>query len=117
MFAGTRLDARSLIPAFDVSCLPSRWEAYPLVVMEAMAAGVPVVVSDCGGLPSMVSEGVEGLRCPPGDERAFAAALTALLADPARRARMGQAARLRAERDFDLAVTVHRYEELFAGLV
>jgi glycosyltransferase involved in cell wall biosynthesis len=116
-FTGTRLDARSLIPAFDVACLASRWEAYPLSVMEAMAAGVPVVVSDCGGLPSMVSQGVEGMRCPPGDERAFAAALEALLADPSRRALMGAAARMRAERDFDLAVTVRRYEELFAGLV
>ena len=84
--------------------------------MEAMAAGLPVVACDRGGLPEMVSDGEEGLLFRAGDHLALAACLRHLLCDPALRARMGAAARQRAEREFDIRTTVVRYEALFRTL-
>lgn len=116
VFAGRRRDVHDILPAFDLKCLPSRFEAYPLAVMEAMAAGLPVVACDRGGLPEMVSDGEEGLLFRAGDHLALAACLRRLLCDPALRARMGAAARRRAEREFDIRTTVVRYEALFRTL-
>ena len=116
VFAGRRRDVHDILPAFDLKCLPSRLEAYPLAVMEAMAAGLPVVACDRGGLPEMVSDGEEGLLFRAGDHLALAACLRRLLCDPALRARMGAAARRRAEREFDIRTTVVRYEALFRTL-
>jgi glycosyltransferase involved in cell wall biosynthesis len=67
-----------------------------MVALEAMACGVPVVASAVGGLLDSVADGVTGVLVPPRDPDALAAALRALLADPARRAAMGRAGRRRA---------------------
>jgi glycosyltransferase involved in cell wall biosynthesis len=116
VWAGRRRDVREVLPAFDVKCLPSRREAFPLAVMEAMAAGLPIVASRTGGVPEMVSDGDEGLLVRPEDHVALAASLRRLLGDSALRARMGAAARRRAERDFDIRDTVVGYEALFRAL-
>jgi glycosyltransferase involved in cell wall biosynthesis len=115
-FTGRRRDVRRLLPAFDLKCLPSRREAYPLAVMEAMAAGLPVVACDQGGVPELVSDGEHGLLFRSGDHLALAASLRRLLVDAPLRARMGAAARRRAEREFDIRLTVARYEALFRAL-
>jgi glycosyltransferase involved in cell wall biosynthesis len=86
----------------EVFCLPSWWEAMPLSVLEAMAAGLPVVASAVGGLPEMVSDGETGFLVAPGDAAGLGDALARLVADPALRARMGAAGRRRARERFDL---------------
>ena len=68
----------------------------PLKLLEAMAAGVPVVVPRLGDLPDWVEDGVEGVLVEPGDRNALTAALRGLVADAGRRTRMGEAARARA---------------------
>ncbi|WP_299050340.1 glycosyltransferase [uncultured Nocardioides sp.] len=116
LFTGVRRDVADLLPGFDVLALSSVHEAAPLVVIEAMAAGVPVVATDCGALRDMVAEPTEGLLVRVGDHVGLAAALTRLAGDPQERDRMGAAARRRAERDFDVTATARGYEDLLADL-
>ena len=66
----------------DLTCVPSRSEPQGLVVLESLACGVPVVAADVGGIPDMVSPGVNGALFPPGDRDALAALLTDLAAEP-----------------------------------
>lgn len=92
-FLGAREDVPQLLAAADLFVLTSRWEARALVVQEAMAAGVPVVVSAVGGLPELVAEA--GMLVRAGDARGFATAVGGLLADPARRSSLASAGRRR----------------------
>jgi glycosyltransferase involved in cell wall biosynthesis len=80
-----------------------------------MSFGLPVVVTRVGGVPEVVTDGVEGLIVPPSDAGALATALEALLQDPARRQQMGAAARTRAIRDYALSTMADRYERLYRG--
>lgn len=116
LFAGMRRDVAELVPAFDVACLTSRFECAPLSVIESMAAGLPVVVSDVGAVRDMVADGVEGLVFPPGDASALAAHLDRLAGDAALRERMGSAGRARAERDFRIEHTAGDYQRLLREL-
>jgi glycosyltransferase involved in cell wall biosynthesis len=79
-----------------------RREGIPVALMEAMAAGLPVVASRLSGIPELVTDGKSGLLTPPGDVAALAAAIRRLHDDPALRERLGRAARATVERDFDL---------------
>ena len=115
-FLGVRQDVPDLLASADVFVLPSVSEAASITLMEAMASGLPVVVTDVGGNPELVTHGSEGLLFPRGDVRAGAAALKALLDDPGLRRRMGNAAAARANSDYRLETTVERYGELYARL-
>jgi glycosyltransferase involved in cell wall biosynthesis len=88
--------------------LPTRADFVPQVILEAMAAGAPVVATRVGGIPDLVDDGATGVLIPPDDGGALAAALDALLADPALRRRMGDAGRARVERELDARVNVAR---------
>lgn len=112
VFTGSRGDVPELLPAFDVFVLGSRQEGLPVALMEAMATGLPVVVTDVGGMPEIVTDGVEGRVVPSGDPAALAAALAEAAADPARRRAWGKAARLRSE-TFDVAGAQARIEDVY----
>ncbi|MDR7544443.1 MAG: glycosyltransferase family 4 protein [Armatimonadota bacterium] len=114
-FAGLRRDVPDLMRLFDVVAVPSRNEGMGKVAVEAMAAGRPVVASAVSGLRDVVRDGQTGLLVPPGDPRALAAALTRLLADPALRARMGEAGRIRAA-DYAVARMVEALTSLYRNL-
>ena len=116
-FTGVRRDVAELLPAFDVSCLSSVHEGAPLIVLESMAAGVPVVATAVGALADLVADGIEGRLVPSGDHAALAAALAELIDDPQLRAAMGARARERAERSHSIAHTVQGYEALLKELV
>jgi glycosyltransferase involved in cell wall biosynthesis len=92
---GHRPDARLLLDAADVFVLPSLHEGMPLVAMEAMEAGLPVVATRVIGSEEVVVHGETGLLSPAGDVPALGGALAKLLADPALRARLGRAGRQR----------------------
>ena len=92
-FLGERGDVPALLPGATVAVVPSLWaEAFGLTVVEAMAAGVPLVASRAGGIPELVADGDTGLLVAPGDARALADALHALLDDPAAREEMARRA-------------------------
>jgi glycosyltransferase involved in cell wall biosynthesis len=101
-FLGYREDVASLVAAADLVVLPSHDEGLPLVVLEAMAAGRPVVATAVGGTPELVVDGETGVLVPAGDVGGLAAALDALLADPTRAEALGAAARRRYEERFTL---------------
>ena len=117
LFAGLRRDAADLFPAFDVACLSSHHEASPIVVIEAMAAGVPVVATDVGAVHDLLTDHGEGVLVPPGDSTAMATALAELADDPHLCARLGAAARDRAEREFSVELSSRAYENLIRELV
>jgi glycosyltransferase involved in cell wall biosynthesis len=100
----------------DVFALASPMEALGIAVMEAMAAGLPSVVSDTGGLPEFVQEGVTGELFPPGDHDALAEKLVALLRDRPRREAMGAAA-LEAARALHMDASVAKYFALYQRLL
>jgi len=90
-----------IFPRMDIFCLPTRLDMSPFVIVEAAAAGLPVVASDLGGIPDLVAEGETGHLVPAGDDSGFIQALGALIDDPARRVAMGATARSRARVRFD----------------
>jgi glycosyltransferase involved in cell wall biosynthesis len=99
---GFREDVAALLEQLDVVALPSWTEGLPMVVLEAMAAGRPVVATPVGGTPEVVSDGETGLLVPPRDPQALAAALRRVLEDRALAERLAAAGRRRVEERFTL---------------
>lgn len=116
-FTGARTDVEQLLPALDVFVCPSHWEGLPLAVVEAMAAGLPVVATRVSSLTEVVAEGVTGLIVPPADPAALAHSLETLLEDPELRRRMGAAGRQRAQDHYTLERMVSQTEELYQALL
>jgi glycosyltransferase involved in cell wall biosynthesis len=117
LFTGARRDVQRLMPGFDVSCLSSVHEGVPIAAIESMAAGVPLVVTDCGALRDVVEQGEHGFVVPVGDRAGMADRLAKLADDPDLRERMGASARAKAERAYAVERTARGYERLLAGLV
>ncbi len=113
-FLGFQADPVRVLVAADVFCLSSRYEGLPIASIEAMAAGLPAVVTAVGGMPDVVRDGVEGRLVPPGDPDALASALVDM-ADPAVRARCGAAAASRAG-DFGAGAAVEHQQTLYERL-
>jgi glycosyltransferase involved in cell wall biosynthesis len=116
-FLGYRTDARALIGLLDVLVVPSLTEGSPLIVLEAMAAGVPVVASTVGGIPDQARHGEEGLLVPPGDPEALAGAMGELLRDPSRARLLGAAGRRRTENEFSHETLVRRIEGIYRAVL
>ncbi len=115
-FAGARESAEAL-PAFDVYVQPSLYESQGLAILEAMAAGVPVVATDVGGVRDAVRDGETGLLVPPGDPEALAAAILRLAADPGLSAALAARARARVRERHSSARMVGAYASLYRELL
>jgi len=109
-------DARPLMEAFDVLVVTSDSEAGPLVVLEAMARGLPVVATSVGGISETVQPGVNGFVVPVRGVSEIAAALDLLISDPALRERMGHASRALA-RNFSVDRMVERTIDLYCDVL
>jgi glycosyltransferase involved in cell wall biosynthesis len=107
---------RSALAAADVFVLPSEWEAFGIVLVEAMACGVPCVATRVGGAPDVVQDGVTGRVVPYGDEAALAQAIGGLLDDRPLAARMGEAGRARAFKEYSWDAVVERTLDLYREL-
>ncbi|HUQ79564.1 MAG TPA: glycosyltransferase [Gemmatimonadaceae bacterium] len=112
---GDRRDVAAIMAATDVMVSSSWTEAFPNIVGEAMACGVPCVVTDVGDSSWIV--GATGRVVPPRNPEALGAAVRGVLAlQPAERKQLGLAARQRVEREFSLGAVAHRYEDLYRTL-
>jgi len=114
---GTRSDVDELLAGADLFVLSSRSEGLPMSVLEAMAAGLPVVASAVGGVPELVRDGETGALVPPGDSAALAQAIRRIACDPALRDRLGESGRQRVEREFSIAGCRREHVELYRTLV
>jgi glycosyltransferase involved in cell wall biosynthesis len=103
----------ALLPGFEIFCLTSDSEGTPNVVLEAMAAGRPVIATSVGGVPCVVESGVTGLLVEPGDVDGLAGALRTLLRQPEKARQMGIAGRRRAESEFGCRKIAMLLEEFY----
>lgn len=116
-FLGWRDDPAVILADLDVLLLTSDNEGMPTAIIEAMAAGVPVVATRVGGVPGLVEHGVTGLLAPKRDARALAQACIALLEDHALARRMGEAARTAAYPRYDRSTLLATMADLYTSLV
>lgn len=100
----------------QVLCLPSRREGVPLVLLEAMSFGLPVIATPVGGIADYVVHDDTGLLVPPGDVDALAVSIAALAADPELRGRLGEAARRRVAEQAGPDTIAHRWRETYSEL-
>ncbi len=117
IFSGDRTDVPSLLASAEIFVLPSRWEGLPLVVIEAMFAGLPVVATRVGGVSELVEDGKTGILVPPNHPDALARAIRQLLDDRTLARTMGQAGRERALQEFTLDRMLSETERLYADLL
>ena len=116
-FAGLRDDVERLLQASDVFVLASRTEAFPNVVLEAMATGLPVVTTDVGSVREMVEDGSSATVVPSGDETALATAIARLASDAPERARLGERGRQIVDERFRFESMCAKREALFEALL
>ena len=116
-FSGTRRDIPERLATAQAFVLTSNWEGFPLTIVEAMRAGLPVVASRVGGVAEAVDDGRTGFTVPPGDAGALADRLRAIIQDASLRREMGRSARRRYDAEFTLSRMVERTLEVYRETV
>lgn len=116
-FLGLRKDIPQLLSSFDVFVLPSLWEGLPVAVIEAMAAGLPVVASRVDGVPEIVVDGETGLLVPSKDPKSLSNALLVLLSNPDKRFETGLLGRKRVGEEFSVEAMVRKFDALYQKLL
>lgn len=116
-FLGTRSDVPELLSKAHIFVLPSNWEGFPISILEAMRAGLPVVASDVGGVREAVVDGETGFLVPRADVGALRERLSALLRGPRLRARLGAAGRRRYEANFTFERMLEKTLGVYDGVL
>lgn len=112
-FLGFRPDVPAVLKALDLFVLPSLSEGFSLALLEALAAGRPVVATGVGGNAEVVANGRNGFLVPPEDPTALAERILTLLGDPRLAATFGETGRSRVDPEFDVTTMVRRYEDVY----
>ncbi len=115
-FAGFLPEPEQYLSLFNLFALPSRIEAMPVALMQAMAAGKAIVAAKVGGVPELMEDGKEGLLVPAEDESALSRAISRLLREPALAMALGAKAKERAGREFGLEQMLESYLALYQEL-
>ena len=113
IFLGKQNQVQEILNCADVLLLPSDLESFGLAALEGMACGVPAVCSRVGGLPEVLTDGVEGYLVEPRDVKTMAARTLEIVSSPERREKMGMAARQRASTQFCSTKIIPLYEKLY----
>jgi glycosyltransferase involved in cell wall biosynthesis len=116
-FLGDRRDVPFLLQGLDVFVMPSREEGMPNAVIEAMAAGLPIVATSAGGTQELIEHGCSGLLVTPGDVAGIAESIISLVADRERASTLACEARARASVSYSIGATVRRTEALYEELL
>lgn len=111
------VDGKTAVAAMDLFVLPSLWEGFGLVLLEAMLAGLPVVATNVAAVPEVVRDGETGLLVPPADTEKLAQAMADLLSSPEKRIVMGQRGQQRVVEHFSVQKMVDETVELYEGLL
>ncbi|MDP1809216.1 MAG: glycosyltransferase [Actinomycetota bacterium] len=106
-------DTRPLLALSDIFCLPSKNEPFGLVLLEAMAAGLPVVAANSGGVPEIIEDGLSGVLAPPGDVAALSGAIESLADDEGKRRQLAAAGLAGVKTRFTLGRVVERTETIY----
>jgi glycosyltransferase involved in cell wall biosynthesis len=114
---GARTDIAELLAAADIFVLPSYSEAFSVAIIEAMAAGLPVVATSVGGAPEQLAGGTCGILVPPGNQQCLAATILQLANDSNQRQMLGQAARERVLQCYTIEQTIHQIEMVYRGAI
>jgi glycosyltransferase involved in cell wall biosynthesis len=115
-FLGEQTDVRPAIAACDMMVVPSEWEPFGIVSLEAMAMKKPVVAFDVDGIPEIIVHGNTGILVEHRNVDALVHALVALAEDPPARERMGESGRERVEEIFDSRATARNFEQIYQSL-
>ena len=116
-FSGVVDDVVAFMADIDIVVLPSLWEGMPNVLLEAMAAGRPIVATNLPGIEEMVQDGTSAVLCEPGRAGALADAIMRLMDDPELASRLVRAAQLDVRRRFDISHTVAATQALYERLL
>ena len=116
IFTGYRSDVDEIMKCIDVLVLPSLWEGFGIVLIEAMAAGKPVITSRTSNMPEIVTDRKEGFLIPPEDENSLSKALINLIEKPELRKKMGKMGQAKVQREFTLKKMVDHTEDFFLHL-
>ena len=117
ILTGSRSDIPDVLGMLDVFVLSSYTEGLSITLLEAMAAGLPIVATDVGGNPSVVVHNETGIIVPPRDSEELAEALRRMLSDRAAATRMGRRGQERVVEEYGLRRMVNRYEDVYEELV
>jgi glycosyltransferase involved in cell wall biosynthesis len=117
LWLGERSEIAPLLRCFDLFVQTSIFEGMSNTILEAMATGLPIIATDTGGNPELVSNGENGTLINVGDTAQLSAALRTLIEDKALRFRYGTASRNRATDQFDLSLMAARYSDLYESLM
>jgi glycosyltransferase involved in cell wall biosynthesis len=113
IFAGTRRDLPQVLSLLDVFVLPSLYEGFGIAILEAMAAGKPVIATAVGGIPEFVEHARTGVLVPPGDSMALASAIKEMIVCPARAKSMGCHAQAYVRKHHTIEASVRQHEDLY----
>lgn len=113
VFIGARMDMPELLNMFDLYVLPSLSEGMPLALLEAMAAGCPIVATNVGGIPNIITDGYNGMLIEPKDEEALAKAIIDMMGDDSKRNRFRERGRLLYEQRYSAVAMTKTYERLY----
>ncbi len=116
-FTGYQKDISRFMSALDIFVLPSDCEPFGLVLVEAMAHGLPVVATNAGGVPEIVKHNETGLLVPPQNANAMANAIYHLICNPLKRMQMGESAKYQVRRMFNKQDMVKAYEQLYSKVI